>query len=241
MTTGLRRAHLLLTCEHASNRMPADLDRLGLPAAVLRQHVAWDPGALPVARLLARALDAPLLAGRWSRLVVDLNRSADHPRVIARRTLGRPIPGNRLGRGQRRERLQRLWQPWRAAAAAAVAERIAGAGCCLHLSVHSFVERLGGVERRNDVGLLYDPGRRRERAVVDALVAGLQARGISVRRNFPYFGTTDGHTSQLRRRHPARHYLGIEVELNQRRSRSEAGQRRLGQALRDALLALLPP
>ncbi|MEO6593526.1 MAG: N-formylglutamate amidohydrolase [Planctomycetota bacterium] len=231
---------VVVTCEHASHRVPAELDRLGLRAAVLASHRGFDPGALTVARSIAKLLAAPLHQGRWSRLVADLNRSSSFPGVIARRVDGRLVPGNQLTELQHTERLRRYWQPYRD-----LVERDVRALCqrgpVLHLSVHSFVERLHGVERRNDIGLLHDPRRPREREFCERLRRPLAAVGLSVRRNFPYFGHTDGMTTHLRGCLPAPRYVGIEIECNQRLSRTSAGQRRLARALCQALAAAVSP
>jgi predicted N-formylglutamate amidohydrolase len=64
----------VLVCEHASNRIPANLGTLGLPDADLQRHIAWDIGAEATARILSRILDAPLIVQRYSRLVYDCNR-----------------------------------------------------------------------------------------------------------------------------------------------------------------------
>jgi len=233
---------VLITCEHARADVPAALRGLGLSPAVLRSHRSFDEGALPVARALARRCGVALHEGRWSRLVADLNRDADNPLVIARSVDGRSVPGNAgLDAADRRTRLERYWRPYRDAVERD-ARRAAARGRCVHLSVHSFVERLHGVERRNDVGLLYDPHRPRERTFVDRLVAAVVATGLTVRRNFPYFGDTDGLTQRLRTSLPATRYLGIEVELNQRVARTAAGRRRLiarlGPAIEAALVAV---
>src|SRR5688500_4394437 len=107
-----RPSTVVITCEHASQHVPRALRGLGLPRAVLRSHEGRDPGALPVAGALARALGAPLLAGKWSRLVADLNRSASAPRAVARTVASGPVPANaRLGGAARAERLRRYWRP----------------------------------------------------------------------------------------------------------------------------------
>ena len=85
---------VVVSVEHASPRVPAGLDGLGLSARFLASHHGWDPGAAEVGRDLARGIGAPLHLGRWSRLVADLNRSARHPRVIAQTSGYRRIPGN---------------------------------------------------------------------------------------------------------------------------------------------------
>jgi predicted N-formylglutamate amidohydrolase len=152
---------------------------------------------------------------------------------------GMPVPGNAgLDAAARRQRLETFWQPYRDELLTAV--RLAlRRGPVLHLSVHSFIERLGGVERRNDLGLLVDPKRRLEVAAVASLRRELVAKGLSVRQNFPYFGHTDGVTTWLRREFGVRRYLGIEVECNQRLCRQAQGQRRLVQALLRAITAVL--
>ena len=64
----------VILVDHASARIPRRLGNLGLPAAELERHIAWDIGALEVALLVSEALDAPLLAQNYSRLVIDCNR-----------------------------------------------------------------------------------------------------------------------------------------------------------------------
>ena len=47
---------------------------LGLTDAELSRHVGWDIGGLDSAIELSKALDAPLVASGYSRLVIDCNR-----------------------------------------------------------------------------------------------------------------------------------------------------------------------
>ena len=228
----------VVTCEHASRAIPAELHDLGLPAGVLTSHRAWDPGASGVAKALAKALGVPLHLGRWSRLVVDLNRSHDHQNAIVRRVDGRDVPGNRIDRGARTWRLAKYWSPYRDAA---MADLLAAAsrGVVLHLSVHSFTPALNGKVRPNDIGLLHDPDRSWEVALCEGLKPHLVEAGLSVRRNFPYFGDTDGFTSHMRRVLPPNDYVGIEIECNQRLVASRAGERRVAAALVMAMRRVL--
>jgi len=228
---GLR---VVVTCEHASWAVPAELGDLGLSRGVLQSHRGWDEGALPIAESIAAALRAPLFAAKWSRLVADCNRSANHQGVVRRRLDQRDVPGNRIDRAARAARVAKYWAPYRDEVEEHVRLAVR-AGPLLHLSVHSFVERLNGIERKNDVGLLHDPDRPREVAFCEALKPPLVAEGFVVRRNFPYFGDTDGVTSWFRTELPASRYLGIEIECNQRLSRTASGQRRLAVALEQAL------
>lgn len=230
---------IVFTCEHASKAVPTELHELGLPTAVRNSHRSWDPGALPIAEALAEAFDAVLVQGKWSRLVADLNRSASHARVIARSIDGLDVPGNvDLTKAEHAARLRTFWKPYRDEVLAYM-KQASKRGPVLHLSVHSFVEELGGVARHNDLGLLHDPARVGELQFCERLRKELVPSGLRVRRNFPYYGHTDGVTTWLRGVFGAKRYLGIEVECNQRLSRTRQGQRRLAQALSGALLAMI--
>jgi hypothetical protein len=144
--------HVVVTCEHAAAAIPRKFGDLGLPAAVRASHRAYDAGALGIAKAIAKALQAPLHVGAWSRLVVDLNRSHDQPAVIPRRVDGRPIAGNQVDGLARKQRVLEYWMPYRMAATADIAAA-SHRGVVLHLSVHSFTPTLRGVVRRNDIGL----------------------------------------------------------------------------------------
>src|SRR5262249_32629524 len=87
-------AHCIVTCEHASNRVPSAYGTLGLARRRLQEHIAWDPGAAIMARLLAWRIGCPLHLGRWSRLLVDLNRTAGHPKWMAPSSFGVVVPAN---------------------------------------------------------------------------------------------------------------------------------------------------
>src|ERR1044071_8433562 len=84
----------VLTCDHASNFLPAEFGTLGLSAEDLSRHIAWDPGALPVASRMAEALDATLIETRISRLIIDCNRPLDAPDLVPPVSETTIIPGN---------------------------------------------------------------------------------------------------------------------------------------------------
>jgi len=207
---------VVLSCEHASNAVPGRYKRLGLGRAMLDSHVAYDLGALDVARFYARALDCELHEGRWSRLVVDLNRSVGHRGLVAERSFGIAVPGNAgVTDAERIHRVREYHEPYRRAVREALARAVARSGACVHLSVHSFAPMVGGVRRDADVGLLYDPARRNERSLARIWARALSTSGLRVRLNYPYRGTADGFTRDLRRMFPASRYTGLEIELNQ--------------------------
>jgi predicted N-formylglutamate amidohydrolase len=151
-----------------------------------------------------------------SRLVIDLNRSLHHRRVIPAVAFGVPVPGNAaITAEERARRIQLYYEPFRSATLSEIDKGVASKGRCVNISVHTFTPRLNGVVRPLDVAVLYDPRRRQEAELGERLAASLSASGFRVRRNFPFRGIADGHTTGLRRKFSHRRYAGIEIELNQ--------------------------
>jgi predicted N-formylglutamate amidohydrolase len=204
-------ARLVLTCEHGGKRVPREHARLFRGAAkVLSSHRGWDPGALDLARRMARRTGSTLHACTWTRLLVEPNRSAHNPRIWSE--FSRDLP-----RDERERILECYWRPHRREVEAAFDAAVRRAGGVLHVAVHSFTPVLHGVRRNADVGLLYDPGRPRERMLAKRWKQLLRelAPELRVRFNYPYLGTADGLTTTQRKRFPDRRYAGFELELNQ--------------------------
>ena len=201
----------LITCEHGGNRIPAPCRRLFRGRrALLDSHRGYDPGALVMARELARAFRAPLVTSTISRLVIDLNRSLGHPQLFSAATRGAPA-------ALRAEIVERHYLPYRAQVEHLVRRSVSRGRRVIHVSSHSFTPELGGKVRRADVGLLYHPGRRGEVELCARWKASLAAMApeLRVRRNYPYAGKGDGLTAHLRRGFPPGAYVGIELEINQ--------------------------
>jgi len=202
---------LVVSCEHGGNRVPAAYRALFKgKQGVLDSHRGWDPGALDLARALARATDAPLVANTVSRLVVECNRSIGHPRVFSEFTRG-------LSRDERARLLDLYYHPHRGAVEAVVRSALRTHAVVVHVGVHTFTPVFDGRRRTADVGLLYDPGRAAELVFCDRWLIGLArvAPELHVKRNYPYRGWSDGLTTTLRGALPARRYLGVELEVNQ--------------------------
>lgn len=197
---------VLITAEHASRAVPAQY--AGLFAgqeSVLVSHRGWDPGTAELADALAVALDAPLLAGEVTRLLVDLNRSRGHPRHFSE--FSRKLSGL-----QRQQLAVRYWKPhWEA-----YRRQIEQARILFHLACHSFTPELNGQRRNADIGLLYDPARRRERQFADVLSRSIKAcePALRVRMNYPYRGTANGMGQQHRRWFGEDRLVTLELEVN---------------------------
>jgi predicted N-formylglutamate amidohydrolase len=224
----------VVTCEHGGNRVPARYRDLFVGAGrELVSHRGWDAGARPFAARLARTLDAPLITATTTRLLVDLNRSEDHRDVLSEFT--RPLTGDA------RERLfEAHYRPYRDAVRAAIDTHFGKGARVIHISAHSFTPVMRGVVRDADVGLLFDPRRKREVALCDAMATAVKAEmpALKVRRNYPYRGDSDGLTTTLRGEYHARDYAGIEIELNQRLLKRSDGGRAVTAAICRAVHSL---
>src|SRR6195256_5166216 len=88
------RSDFVIVVDHAGRRIPRRLASLGLAASELQRHIAWDIGALSVARQVAAALEAPLVAQNYSRLVIDCNRDPSVAASIPQSSEAVAIPGN---------------------------------------------------------------------------------------------------------------------------------------------------
>jgi predicted N-formylglutamate amidohydrolase len=222
----LRGEQFVISAEHASNRIPARYQNLGLTRRKLDSHIAWDPGTKAIARACAKALGCARHEGRYSRLLVDLNRSPRHPKLMACRSFSVSIPGNQeIAPEEKRRRIERYYAPYREAVGRDIQRILATAGRCIHLSMHSFTPVANGVVRSADIGILFDPRSALESSLARELVNSLKRHGFHVRRNYPYRGVSDGLATYFRRSFSAGGYAGIEIEVNQALLR---GQRQIG-------------
>lgn len=184
-----RPARWLVTCDHATNRVPPWVNGgdLGIAPQDMARHIAYDVGALGLARGLAARLAAPVVWADFSRLVIDPNRGEDDPTLLMRLYDGTVIPANRnADAAQRQGRLDRLYRPYHAALGRLAAARPAPVIC----AVHSFTPQLRGRPARPwQVGVLYS---HRDARLGPALVAACRAQGWATGDNQPYSGHLDG-------------------------------------------------
>ena len=97
ITGAERKGPWLITCDHANNRVPQEINNgsLGLTAEDMNRHIAYDVGAKGLSLALGQHLMAPVLCSNFSRLVIDPNRGEDDPTLLMKLYDGSVIPGNR--------------------------------------------------------------------------------------------------------------------------------------------------
>ncbi|WP_417770119.1 N-formylglutamate amidohydrolase [Stappia sp.] len=233
------RGAIVLLCDHASRRLPADFGDLGLDAAARRAHIAWDPGALGVSRHLSGLLDAPLVWPDLSRLVIDCNRDTAAPDLIPALSELTEVPGNRdLSGTERARRIALAHTPFHARIGDLLDARAAAGLPSVVVSIHSYTPVYKGVSRPWPVGILSN----RDRRVADAMIADLARQGIAdIGDNQPY-APGDGVYYTVGRHGEARGLACVMVEVRNDEIMDAAGESlwavRLEAALKAALTAL---
>jgi predicted N-formylglutamate amidohydrolase len=239
--TGLQgKSNFVIVVDHASNRIPRRLNNLGLPESELQRHIAWDIGALAVARQVAEALDAPLVAQNYSRLVIDCNRD---PRVATSIPLiseSSEIPGNAaLSDVEVAARRAEIFDPYHNRLRALLDERAAAGRPTILVAQHSMTNIYKGVRREMHVAVLYNRDRRFAGLVLDML---RRESHLIVADNEPYF-VSDETDFTVPRHGEARGLPHVEIELRQDLVGDESGQaewaRRMIRTLQDAEKLLL--
>ena len=205
---------ILVVSDHASNRVPEDID-LGIEPALLAQHIAVDLGVAEVGALMAQRSGIAAFQGNVSRLVCDCNREEHAPAVIPIASDGHAIPGNALDHAGHQARLERFFHPYHAA----LADLLDASPPALILSLHSFTPQLATSDepRPWQVGVLYNQDDRAARLAIPLL----EAEGLIVGDQEPYSGQLLNATMNRHAEGDGRPYLGIEIRQDQIASASQ--------------------
>lgn len=241
---------LLLTCEHASARIPRGLGKLGLSKAELRgAKDLYDPGSEQLARALAEKLKASILLATTSRLVIDYNRRLDmkgtadntyHAPALKTELLTElegeekivPILGNQKKPAQLTvQRYRDFVQPYHDAGVSLAQRLVATHGHCLIVSVHSFYPKYSGVERTTDIDVLYDA------AVVEGkrfAVAARQHTTLVVEENKPW-SLKDADGGVFKNLQTNQGIVLLAIDVNNKLLQSTKGVMKIAQAIIPAI------
>ncbi len=179
-------ARVLLVCDHASRRIPARLNNLGLDELALRRHIACDIGAGDVTRRLSRILDAPALLASYSRLVIDCNRHLDDPTCILAVSDGEFVPGNHnLDAQQKSLRARSIFHPYHQGIDTRLKRFLDDGVVPALIAIHSFTPIFNRTSRPWQIGVLWDTDPRIPVPLMDNL---RQVPGMVVGDNEPYSG-----------------------------------------------------
>jgi predicted N-formylglutamate amidohydrolase len=164
------RSPFVLICEHASNHIPAEYNKLGLDDKELTRHIAWDIGAANVTRALSKRIDASAFLGGYSRLLIDLNRPLHVADSIPQRSEATDITGNLSLNAAEKERRRRLiFHPFQDRLREHLERRSADGRRNVLVAVHSFTPVYLGQQRVWHAGVLFDKAALLGQAVIAQL------------------------------------------------------------------------
>lgn len=231
------KSNLVLVCDHASNYVPACLNKLGLTEDQLNDHIGWDPGAAAVARLLAKDLDAALVLSAYSRLVIDCNRPLASSELIPEQSAGVVVPGNQhLSSYERADRVQSLFIPYHDAIESLLDARLLSdpQNPVIFLSIHSFTPFLFDEQRPWHIGVSHKTDDRFAKNLYKAL---MQQDDIIVGFNEPY-PIEDAFDYSIPTHGEARGLPSAMIEIRQDGLTTETGIARWAERIANAFRAL---
>lgn len=220
---------VILTCEHASERMPEPFRLPEGDAWLVGTHWAYDLGAAELTRELAGALGAGAILSRFSRLLIDPNRSPTAPDLFRKIAEGRPVALNEQVGDDERELRFSISNAYHAA----IDHALSTDDAKLVLSIHSFTPVYEGTPRAVELGVLFDE----ETELAESLQGAFVAAGFAALLNEPYSGkfglmyAVDRHAKQHGRR-------ALELEVRQDLACDPRVRARIIAVLRRALSSL---
>ena len=202
----------VIICDHASRRLPRALGALGLAPGALATHIAWDIGALGVARALAAQLDAFVAWQRYSRLVIDCNRPLTAPDSIVTLSERTEVPGNvDVTPADAAARAAEIFHPYHDQITRHLDARHAAGRDTILVSVHSFTPVFLDTPRPWHCGVLFN----RDERLAEPLLRLLNDEGdLVVGCNEPYAATPLTDFSLIHHGE-ARDIPCVEIEIRQ--------------------------
>lgn len=148
----------LLICEHASNRIPQSLGKLGLADEHFNEHIAYDIGAYEMTLTLSEQLNATAIFCNYSRLVIDCNRTLTAPDCIPATSDGVIIPDNQhLSQADKRYRIEQIYQPFHHVVSQTMIDKLIDNPQLKIANIHSFTPMLAEehFQRPWEIGFIY--------------------------------------------------------------------------------------
>ncbi len=220
-------ARVVLTCEHASSRLPEPWSWSAADRSLQQTHWCYDIGAAELARALISHLGGVGVLARFTRLLIDANRKLDSSTLCRQDAEGRELELNHdLSPTDRHVRVSEYYEPYHEAL-----DRWVGQTPGVPLvAIHTFTHCFEGHMRAMEIGVLFD----RDEDRASAACESLRASGFATALNAPYSGaqgmmySVAHHADQHQRR-------ALEIEVRQDISGDPAQLERLVKALATAI------
>ena len=218
----------LLTSDHYGRILPRALGDLGVSESELVRHIAWDIGIAGVAEQMAEMLDAHLIAQRYSRLVIDCNRSPGVASSIPVISEATAIPRNEgISGSERAARRREIFEPYHHRIDAVIDNRIHAKRPTVLVSLHSFTPVYAGVARPWHIGALYT----RDRVLSQLLLKHLRAEGDLVGGDNEPYAVSDLSDYTIPVHGEARGLVNTGIEIRQDLIADQSGQQQWAERL----------
>ena len=154
-------SNFIIICDHASNKIPSEFNKLGLSKEALNTHIAYDIGSKEVAIELSTILDCPLVMSDFSRLLIDPNRGIDDPTLIMKISDNKKIEGN-MGiknfqeSNDRNDRIKNFYSLYHNKISELINLHQKNNKSPSIISIHSFTPVWKNKKRDIDIGILWD-------------------------------------------------------------------------------------
>lgn len=210
-----------LTADHAGRAIPRRLGDLGVAAAELGRHIAWDIGIAAVTERLSQALDATAVLQSYSRLVIDCNRQPDWDSSIPTVSELTAIPGNQgISPAEREARRREIFLPYHQTIGELLDRRRRDGRRTVLVAMHSFTPVFKGESRNVEVGVLYNRDARLSHIMLELL---RDEGDLVVGNNAPY-AITDASDYTVPVHGEGRNLPHVEIEIRQDLIADDAGQ-----------------
>lgn len=177
---------LVMTCEHAGNELPPDIELSAKEREWLQDHWGWDIGAERLVRAMVEREPAVAVLSRYSRLLCDVNRHLERWDLVRPHVKGEPVGFNRdLSEEDLQQRIDRFHTPYHEGVDECLTRVHRESPDFFLLSVHTFTPVLGDEVRDLEVGLLFDHG---QEEYIRPIFEELKAEDLDVVLNEPYSG-----------------------------------------------------
>ncbi len=214
---------VLITCEHATQRLPEGWEWPDADQRLVGTHWAYDLGASEIVHELAAELGCAAVLSNFTRLLIDPNRELSSTTLFRPDAEGQPVELNQaLDDHERERRIDGFYRPYHEAIARTAA---AFTGHTM-LSVHTFTPEYEGQIREVEFGVLFDSKENEAKSFGEALVAA----GFTIEYNEPWSGK-NGLMYSVEHHANTNGKIGLEIEVRQDRAVDPAYRQKLVRAI----------
>jgi predicted N-formylglutamate amidohydrolase len=205
-------SNILFIAEHTGKDFPGGYGTLGLTPEVLETiSDYYDNGARRLITALTEQFHATAIFANYSRLLIDLNRTLDHPQLIRDHEddWGIKIPANQnLSGEERARRIQLYWQPYHNKVRDVINKKIEKHGRVYVFVIHTCSTTYHGELRDFDVDVMYIDSEK----LAKQFGSFLADKGYRINYNEPY----SAKLSATMLDYPAHKVEWICIETNQK-------------------------